>query len=306
MTSRVLVVGDVINDVVVRPLEDVTADSDTAASIDLRSGGSAANVACWLASCGTDVVFVGRAGHADHDQHHAELTAHGVTARLASDPQAPTGSIVIVSEHTGTRTMFTDRGANLHLCTADLPDLDGFTHLHLTGYTFFEPATRDLALDLLRRAQAQQLTVSVDPSSAAPLRQVGAPAFLSWVSGVTLLLPNRDEATVLTGADNPREATELLGRDFPVVVTTTGGDGIWLGGTGQAVRHLTVRRITPLDSTGAGDAFAAGFLHDWLRGADIDSSAGAGAELAERAVRQAGGRPEPYETVSSSRGRTTR
>src|SRR6185437_2969198 len=108
---RVVVCGDVINDVLVKPYDGVTPDSDTRAAILVRPGGSAANQAAWMAHLGADVVFAGRVGARDAAYHRRELAHAGVRARLAADREAETGSIVIMVAPDGGRTMFTDRGA---------------------------------------------------------------------------------------------------------------------------------------------------------------------------------------------------
>ena len=100
---RVIVVGDIINDILVRPLSAVTTDSDTRAEIIRRPGGSAANLACWLGSLGSPVSFVGRVGHADHAYHCEYLTRFGVDARLAVDWDRETGTIVIIVDADGGR-----------------------------------------------------------------------------------------------------------------------------------------------------------------------------------------------------------
>ncbi|HWN00494.1 MAG TPA: PfkB family carbohydrate kinase, partial [Streptosporangiaceae bacterium] len=91
-TPRIVVCGDVINDVLVKPLDGVTPDSDTPATISARPGGAAANQAAWMAHLGADVTFAGRAGARDVAYHRRELARAGVRARLAADREAETGS----------------------------------------------------------------------------------------------------------------------------------------------------------------------------------------------------------------------
>ena len=203
--GRVVVCGDVINDVLVKPLDGVTPDSDTRAAISARPGGSAANQAAWMAHLGADVVFAGRAGARDAAYHRRELARAGVRPRLAADHGAETGSIVIMVAPDGGRTMFTDRGANLRLRRADVPArlLDGAAALHLTGYTFCEPPLLEVALWLLGQARARGLAVTIDPGSAAFLARMGPAAFLRWTEGAAICFPNRDEAAVLTGEPDP-------------------------------------------------------------------------------------------------------
>lgn len=289
----VLVVGDVINDVLVRPLTRITPDSDTRSQIVRRPGGSAANLACWLGSLGADVTFVGRVGRDDHALHTGHLTASGVKPRLAIDPEAETGTIVIIVDPDGRRTMLTDRAANLNLTADDIPDelLDAAGLLHIGGYSLFEPGVRASFLHLLDRARAQELPISIDPSSVAWLREIGAERFLEWTQGAALAFPNRDEALFLAGTDDPNAAAARLAEHYGMAVVTLDGDGAVLGRAGSAPLRIATDRIPAVDSTGAGDSFCAGFLDAWLRGADEVTAVGAGAALARTAVSRMGARP---------------
>lgn len=289
----VLVVGDVINDVLVRPLAQITPDSDTRAQIVRRPGGSAANLACWLGSLGADVTFVGRVGRDDHALHTRHLTDSGVKPRLAVDPEAETGTIVIVLDPAGRRTMLTDRAANLNLTADDIPDelLAEAGLLHIGGYSLFEPGVRQSFLHLLERARAQRLPISVDPSSVAWLREVGADRFLEWTRGAAFAFPNRDEALFLAGTDDPDVAADRLVEHYGMAVVTLDGDGAVLGRAGSRPLRIATDRIAAVDSTGAGDSFCAGFLDAWLRGVGEVAAVEAGAALARTAVSRMGARP---------------
>lgn len=286
-------VGDVINDVLVRPLTDITADSDTASQIVRRPGGSAANLACWLGSLGADVTFVGRVGRDDHALHARHLAQFGVKPRLTIDPEAETGTIVIVVDPAGRRTMLTDRAANLNLTADDIPEdvLAGAALLHVSGYSLFESGTRAAILELMDRARRRGLPISVDPSSVACLREVGAERFLEWTRGVALAFPNRDEALYLAGADDPLSAAARLAEHYGLAVVTLDGDGAVLGRAGDRPRWIGTDRVAAVDSTGAGDSFCAGFLEAWLRGTDEVTAVEAGAALARTAVSRMGARP---------------
>lgn len=291
--SGVLVVGDVINDVLVRPLAEITPDSDTRSQILRRPGGSAANLACWLGSLGADVTFVGRVGRDDHALHTRHLAEFGVKPRLATDPVAETGTIVIVVDPAGRRTMLTDRAANLNLTADDIPDelLAEAGLLHVCGYSLFEAGVRESFMNLLERARARGLPISVDPSSVAWLREVGADRFLEWTRGAALAFPNRDEALFLAGTDDPETAADRLAECYGLAVVTLDGDGAVLGRAGRAPLRIATDRIAAVDSTGAGDSFCAGFLAAWLRGADEVAAVEAGAALARTAVSRMGARP---------------
>lgn len=288
--TRLLVVGDVVDDIVVRPLTAVAEASDTPAEIRRTDGGSAANVAAWLGHLGADVRFVGRAGLDGAKRHAAALAAYGVDARITADPDLPTATLVAMLDASGDRTMYVDRAANVSLRADDLsPDvLDGVGWLHLTGYSLFDDAVRPLVLDLAERARTLGCGVSVDPSSVGFL--TGCPDFLDWVAGVDLLLPNLPEGQHLTGLDSPDAVIAALASGFPGVVLTLGADGALLA-TGDARHRVDALPAEVVDTTGAGDAFCAGFLAAWTTSRDPDAALASGAAAAARLVTRVGARP---------------
>jgi len=291
--SRVLVVGDIVDDISVRVLDGVTEGSDTNAEIRLRPGGSAANVAAWLGHLGTDAVFCGRVGADGVDRHVQALADFGVETHLAGDPDRTTATIVLQLDREGERTMFVDRGANAGLVEDDVPAeaWRDVTWLHLTGYSFFDPATRPVALELIAEARRREVGVSVDPSTVSFLRAAGAEAFLGWIDGVELVLPNIDEARVLIGSTGPQIDLDALAARFAHVVVTLGSMGAaYLSGKERI--QVTAPRVDVVDTTGAGDAFAAGFLSRWVEGATPEEALDGGRAAAETCVVHLGARPD--------------
>jgi len=291
--ARVLVVGDVINDILVETSRPVAEGNDNPARITSRPGGSAANQAAWMGHLGLDVVFAGRAGQADADFHRAELARFGVHARLAADESAGTGTIVVLVGADGERTMITDRGANLRLAPSDVPSglLDGAVLLHLTGYTLVDPGSRPVALDLIAQARRRGVPVSVDPGSSAFLAGLAPGEFLSWTAGAAVCFPNRDEARVLTGESDPARMATSLSAHYDAVAVKLGADGAVLATpVHPPQRHPAVPAVVR-DTTGAGDAFCAGFLAAWLHGRGLAAAAESGARTAAVAVSILGGRP---------------
>lgn len=131
------------------------------------------------------------------------------------------------------------------------------------------------------------MSVSVDPSSAALL----SPEFLDHADGAGLLLPNADEAQMLSGERHPEQAAKTLASRFGEVVVTLGAEGaLWTDGR-ASVRADAIRVEAAVDSTGAGDAFAAGLLAARLEGAEPAEALAAGVRLAAEAVARPGGRP---------------
>jgi len=288
--SRIVVLGDVMVDVVVRLSEPLARGSDAPAEIRFHGGGSAANTAAWLAAAGAEPVLVGVVGDDERGREaRAGLVAAGVDARLVVDPEFPTGTCLVLVGPDGERTMAPDAGANDALLPGDLvPELLGEGgHLHVSGYSLLRAGSRGAAIDAVRRAARAGMTVSVDPSSSALL----SAEFLDWADGADLLLPNASEAHALTGASDPERAARSLAERFGEVVVTLGpGGALWTDG--DAVLRAAAAPVSEVvDSTGAGDAFAAGLLAARVAGMSTAEALAAGCRLAARAVTQGGARP---------------
>ena len=189
--------------------------------------------------------------------------------------------------------MFTDRGANEALQAADLPEnvLEGARLLHVSGYQLFEPATRSAVRGLWAMAREAGVDTSVDPASVAGLRKVGRQAFLEWTSGARLAFPNLDEGRLLSGCDEPDAIVAALLESYEVVVLKLGPSGALVGSVDGDRIRVDAKPVPIMDSTGAGDAFCAGFLTSWMRGGELSHCALAGIRVAELAVSQVGARP---------------
>jgi sugar/nucleoside kinase (ribokinase family) len=289
---RVVVVGDVIDDVVAVPLGPVRTDTDTPSSIRFTAGGSAANTATWLGVLGASVDFVGLVGHGDSERHAARLAAAGVTPFIATHPTLPTGTIVVIvnGEH---RTMYTERGANAALDPESVTDelLASARVLHLTGYSLFGAADAEPFARLIRRARAAGVQVSIDPGSAGFIADYGIDRFLDDIAGADLVFPNLEEGRVLTGLDEPHAIVAALRERFEVVALTLDAGGVIVAAPG-VVPILVEAVVTKIvDPTGAGDAFSAGFIAEWTESGDPILAATAGTRVAARAIASIGARP---------------
>jgi sugar/nucleoside kinase (ribokinase family) len=278
-------------DVVARLDTPIARGSDAPARISFGGGGgSAANVAAWLAAAGAWPLLVARVGNDERGREaRAALAAGGVDARLATDSELPTGTCVVIVEPGGERTMLPDPGANDALAVEDLPDepFAAGDHLHIPGYALLREGSRRAVSAAIARACNEGVTVSVDPSSAALL----TPSFLDLAAGADLLLPNAEEAQALTGVADPEPAARRLAKRFTEVVVTLGGDGaLWTDGRALC-RVPAAGEVAVSDTTGSGDAFAAGLIAARLDGAEPREALTAGCRLAARAVATAGARP---------------
>ncbi|MFC0680037.1 carbohydrate kinase family protein [Lysobacter korlensis] len=290
--TTIVVMGDVIDDILVQPLRPVEPDSDTPATITARPGGSAGNAAAWLGFLGAEVAFVGRVGAADAERHAALFRAAGVEPNLTIDPVLPTGAVVSIVEGQS-RTMLTQRGANTGFDPASVTDelLARAAVLHLTGYTLFGAADHAQYRALFARARAHGVAISVDCGAASFLRGDGGRRFLDVVAGTTILFPNLDEGRALTGRGEPADVVRVLLNQFPVAALTLGAAGCLVARAGGEQVPIPAVPTAVVDTTGAGDAFAAGFLAEWVRSGSIGRAGSAGVEAAADCVGIIGGRP---------------
>ncbi|WP_196258492.1 carbohydrate kinase family protein [Pelagibacterium limicola] len=288
MSGRVLVIGDVMTDISVVPDGPIVRGSDVRAVIRQVPGGSGANQAVWLAAKGADVLFVARVGAGDLPGLEGYFGARGVMTALAGDPDLPTGTLVCLVDSDGERSFLTDRGANTALSSADLPQslLENVSLLHVSGYSLFEPGPRAAVLALIAAAHASGIAVSIDPASTAFLAEVGVANFLAWTAGADFFFPNAEEAALLAEVDSPYLQIEALEGYYKTVVLKRGALGAMLGGGGNEIISVPGRKAEVVDTTGAGDAFAGGFLAAHLRGegplACLEQAAEAGADAITR------------------------
>jgi ribokinase len=293
--TGVVVLGDVMLDIVTMLSDEPAHGSDTASRISLRPGGSAANVAAWLAAGGTPATFVGRVGSDETGrQAVAALRNVGVDTRITVDAVRPTGTCVVLVHPDGERTMFPEVGANAKLSVRDveaaLAGAPDSWHLHVSGYALLSGA-REAALRAVGVARSSGASTSVTCASAAPLRRIGPATFLELAADVEMIFANSEEAELLTGLHHPSDAAAELTHSYRHAVVTCGAAGAEYATPGSPHVHSPALRVDVVDSTGAGDAFAAGFLAAWLRGATPAAALSAGHERAAQAVSEPGGRP---------------
>ncbi|MFJ3635920.1 carbohydrate kinase family protein [Streptomyces sp. NPDC090112] len=295
--GALLVVGDVVTDVVAMHPEPIVPATDTTARIRTLPGGAGANAACWAARTGSaEVRLLARVGTESARWHERALVDAGVRPRLVIDPEEPTGTVVALVDGAAERTFLTDSGASLRLSPADWSPslLDGAAHLHLSGYLYFADRSRELAVVALREARARGVPVSVDPASAGFLAGLGPERFMEAAAGAQVLLPNADEARLLAGLPQSAgvaRAAVALSRRVPLVVVTLGGEGALIAEGGRITAEVAAHPVEAVDSTGAGDAFAGGFLAARLEGAGPAEAARRGCRAAAEAVTRPGARP---------------
>jgi sugar/nucleoside kinase (ribokinase family) len=154
-----------------------------------------------------------------------------------------------------------------------------------------EAGTQRVALAVLDKARQENMRLSVDPSSTSLLNQVGPQRFLEWTRGADICFPNMDEGRLLTGETSPEGIVRFLVEWYGEVVLKLGGKGAIWARRNEPVVSVPAVPVQIVDSTGAGDAFCAGFLGEWLKGASPGQALQRGTRLGALVAGQAGARP---------------
>ncbi len=289
MGNRIICYGDINDDIVVAPKGPIRMDTDTPSLIRWRPGGSAANTAAWLGAIGATVDFVGVVGSGDATRHRELLPA--VQAHLREHPSIQTGRIIIVVQHER-RDMLTDRGANIDLSPDDIsPALLGSARLvHFTGHALLNTDGYARIRTLIGRCRAAGVFVSVSPGSAGFIQDIGVERTRRAFAGADIVFAGLEDGLLLSGASDPESAVQALNEQFDVAIVTRGSLGVTVGESGNAVT-IDIEALPVVDPTGAGDAFCAGFLDNWIANWDVRIAAEAGIDLAAESVGILGGRP---------------
>ena len=289
--KRILCIGDVALDVIAQLKEQINYGNDTASRISTHPGGQAANVACWITRTDNQAHLVARVGNDPVGfALVSDLDKYGVAHKDLMRSGRPSGVVVILVDSNGERTMFPDNGANADLELSDLPALDGFDGVFVSGYSLLDSRSRDAALKMIDKAKKLNLPIFLDPTTTGAMKSVAKEEILKWVALMDGVLLNNEEARYLGGSDDIEIAEENLQKLTPLVVIKLGSRGAMAINKGQFVKVPAVT-TNVVDTTGAGDSFAAGFIPKWLQSGDLELSLNAGAALAAKCVATVGARP---------------
>ena len=288
---KLICVGDAMLDVVVRYRGAINTNSDTPSEISIQSGGAGANTAAWAARMGLDVTFVGRVGDDFAGQTFlSDLKRSSVKFGDIVTPEVNTGTVAVLVDASGERTMFPYIGANSSLTCEDFPNPDHGA-LFVSGYSLFNKEISETVSQAMRRTRKLGLPIFLDPASTGILKQFELNDIYRLISQSDFLLLNEEESLFLTSKLDMESSLDFLLEYVSGVAIKCGANGSIGKIRGGKAISITALPATVVDTTGAGDAFAAGFIANWLNSADLKSSLNAGAALAAQCVANSGARP---------------
>lgn len=267
---RLLCIGDLALDIVVRARSTagVEEGTDVPGSIRFRAGGSAANTCRAFAGLGGTAAFVGAVGgdllarRLVAATRSAGVTVHTVTR------SGSTARVLVLLGPNGQRSFVTDRGVADAVRPADLKAawLQRIDALHLPAYSLLTPPLSEAAANAAEAAHASGALVSVDLASRRPLLTAGVSRARQRIASVNpdIIFGNQGEAAAIAGRQPLRRVVDLA----PIVVIKEGVAGcrvLWRADSATEILEIEVatKPVATTDTTGAGDAFDAGYLH-WL------------------------------------------
>lgn len=264
-----LVLGDLVLDVVLTPDRPIETGTDVPGTVGIRQGGSAANTARWLARLGVDTQLVCAVGRDGAGRSLViQVGNDGVRVRAARIAGQRTGRIGILVAPNGERSFVADRRAALALSPGHLrPEwFAGLDLIHVPGYSLMGEPIGAAAGAAVRMARAGGAQVSCDLSSIGPLLAQGRRAARELIASVApdILFATETEAEAFLG----RYAADGLVEHAAIAVIKRGARGARVlarEADDNVIRFdVATAHVTASDTTGAGDAFSAGFLAGWL------------------------------------------
>lgn len=283
--SAVLCIGRVYCDLIFTGLSNlpVLGRELFANGMEIAAGGGAFIAAAHMANVGRRSALVARLGTDPLSKEiEKQIRSINIDLQFVESAEDAGPQVTVAAVVRDERAFLTRRAGPAQPSTLTAAfEWGQARHLHIAEY-----ATLDEIPDLVTRAKKNGLTVSLDPSWDETL--IYQPELLHACAGVDIFLPNMEEAYAITGESTPENALAKLAGSFPVIALKGGAEGAWMLSGAQLV-HKPAQPVVVVDTTGAGDAFNAGFINAWLNGEANTDCVEAGIHAGTLAVQVAGG-----------------
>jgi len=249
-------------------------------------GGAAANTTLAAARLGLSTAFLGKVGaDTTASDYLANFREHGAsTARFKQHATQPNARCLSLVTPDGQRTMRTHLGAAMTLAPEEISpsDFARVRHAHIEGYLLFNRALADA---VLASARAAGCTISLDLASFEVVNAARDWIFRQLEQGIDIVFANEDEARALFESDESFEQlAQKIARFGGIAAVKIGAEGAWVA-QGDALHRIAPAPVSQvIDTTGAGDAWAGGFLYAHLHGAPLNVSGALGSLLGAEAV----------------------
>jgi fructokinase len=267
---KVLCIGEALIDMICTDRGSRLADGQNFLK---KAGGAPANVAAAIAALGGKVDMAAKVGKDPFGQHLIDLLKEmGVSTQwVIEDPNSFTTFAFVSLMEDGERDFYFNRGADGQLAIADLAalDLNEYGIVHFGSATGFLPGPlQSTYTDLLNKAKAAGALISFDPNYRHLLFQNNTPDFVqqSWhyIQACDFFKLSDEEAMLITGLDTVQAAAAALGAKTKAIFAITLGKEGTLLSTSHGTEIIASIPITPIDATGAGDAFVGAVLYQLL------------------------------------------
>lgn len=285
---RIVVLGDLNLDILAHLPGTLPRGGEVRTLIKTTPGGSAANFARIAASQRMKVTFIGCVGDDLTGRLLVDLLEDAGVETKVKRSSLPTGTIISLEDATE-RTMLCSRGANASLDESwvDPAWFDGASHLHISGYSLLSPPQARAAQQAFKIAKKRGMSISFTAPPANLIRQFGTDWFLSALRLIDWCFLNLAEGKTLTGAEKAEDIADILSQKFAVGALTIGEKGS-LAWEGNKRDRGVAEPIEGADTTGAGDAFASGFVVSYLKYRDLKRANRHAADTASSFLRKRG------------------
>lgn len=257
---------------------------------ELAPGGSVANTIYTLANLGSDVAFIGNAGNDTHGKAYSKALKDSDVKVHINHDEGMTGSAITLITPDSERTFVTHLGVatKLRLCNIPTEEIKNAKILHLTAYQFTDPESEQTCFKAMDFAKKNNVKISFD--IAAPnIVASNLKLFKDIVENyVDILFANEEEAKAYTQLE-PEKAVEALAKHVGIAIVKMGAKGSLIRCKDETIK-VPPFLTDAIDTTGAGDSYAAGFLHGYTQGLDLYTSGLIGSYAASKVVQVLGAR----------------